>query len=157
LFHKQKRSGIHNKEFIMLKYRTMHEHNGDLAIQAQRHDPRVYSFGRILRRFSLDEIPQFWNVLMGNMSVVGPRPHLPEHNRDFAQVMGHYQVRSFVKPGITGLAQVRGFRGNASNRSALIARVVSDLHYIENWSFSLDLLIILRTMVQMIFPPKSAY
>jgi lipopolysaccharide/colanic/teichoic acid biosynthesis glycosyltransferase len=105
---------------------------------------------------SLDELPQFWNVLRGEMSVVGPRPHLQEHNAWFSQVMKNYYVRSFVKPGITGLAQVRGFRGEARNEAALRQRIESDIFYLENWSLTVDLLIIARTIWQMLSPPKSA-
>lgn len=157
LLHIQDRAGMNNRNFRMLKFRTMHVNTEPITKQAEKNDPRVFPWGRALRRFSLDELPQFWNVLVGDMSVVGPRPHLQKHNSDFAQIMGHYQIRSFVKPGITGLAQVRGFRGEAKNKGELIARVVSDLHYIENWSLSQDILIVLRTAVQMIFPPRTAY
>lgn len=157
LLHKQMRAGMNNRHFKLLKFRTMNEHTEPLSKQAEEHDPRIYPLGSLFRRFSIDEFPQFWNVLLGDMSVVGPRPHLPEHNVDFAHIMGHYQVRSFVKPGITGLAQVRGFRGQTKTKGELIARVVSDLHYIENWSLSLDIVIVLRTAVQVFFPPKTAY
>jgi lipopolysaccharide/colanic/teichoic acid biosynthesis glycosyltransferase len=101
-------------------------------------------------------MPQFVNVWRGQMSVVGPRPHLIEHNREFAEVLANYHVRSFIKPGITGLAQVRGFRGEARTHEDIAARLQSDLIYIENWSLSLDLSIIARTIGQMIRPPRGA-
>jgi len=128
----------------------------DLTRQATAGDARVFPAGRWLRRFSLDEMPQFLNVLRGEMSVVGPRPHLVEHNLHFAEVLSSYPLRTFIKPGITGLAQVRGFRGEARTREDISARLQSDLVYLENWSLSLDLGIILRTLWQMIRPPRTA-
>jgi len=157
LFYDQARAGIQNCEFKMMKFRTMHTGHGDEARQATQNDERVFPAGRFLRRFSLDEIPQFLNVLRGEMSVVGPRPHLAEHNRQFAQAMASYHIRTFVKPGITGLAQVRGFRGEAKTSRDIQERLQSDLVYLENWSLPLELGIILRTIWQMVFPPKSAF
>jgi len=156
LFHRQQRAGFQNRAFEILKFRTMHEGNGALEQQATADDARVFAAGRWLRRFSLDEIPQFVNVWRGQMSVVGPRPHLIEHNREFAEVLANYHVRAFIKPGITGLAQVRGFRGEARTHEDIAARLQSDLIYIENWSLSLDLGIIARTVGQMIRPPCTA-
>lgn len=156
LFYNQIRAGIQNCEFTIMKFRTMHAGHGDETRQATPNDERVFAAGRWLRRFSLDEIPQFLNVLRGEMSVVGPRPHLAEHNRQFAQAMASYHIRTFVKPGITGLAQVRGFRGEARTPRDIQQRLQSDLLYLENWSVALELGIILRTIWQMIFPPKSA-
>jgi len=120
-------------------------------------DPRLFPAGRWLRRFSVDELPQFLNVLSGEMSLVGPRPHLPKHNELFARAMQNYHVRAGVRPGITGLAQVRGFRGGTFCDRDIANRVDSDIDYLENWSFSLDCSILLRTLSQMIFPPKGAY
>lgn len=157
LFFVQQRSGLQNQTFRMIKYRTMHPVNEDEARQASRDDPRLFEAGRWLRRFSLDELPQFLNVLHGEMSVVGPRPHLPEHNELFARALCNYHVRVVVKPGITGLAQVRGFRGGTSCEKDIADRVNSDIHYLENWSFMLDCSIILRTIVHMFRPPKTAY
>jgi lipopolysaccharide/colanic/teichoic acid biosynthesis glycosyltransferase len=134
----------------------MHTDSGDETVQAKRGDARIYPLGRVLRRFSLDEIPQFLNVLGGEMSVVGPRPHLAEHNTQFAEVLARYHLRTFIKPGITGLAQVRGFRGEARTPEDIAARLQSDLIYIENWSLALDLGIVLRTMWQMLRPPPTA-
>ncbi|MGH8093512.1 MAG: exopolysaccharide biosynthesis polyprenyl glycosylphosphotransferase [Chthoniobacterales bacterium] len=157
LFHKQTRAGIQNRRFDIWKFRTMHPENLDLARQATTEDERVYSLGRWFRKLSIDEIPQFWNVLRGDMSVVGPRPHLIEHNEQFSQLMANYQVRTFVKPGITGLAQVRGFRGEAQTSKDIQNRVACDIEYLENWNLSLECGIILRTITQLIVPPPSAY
>lgn len=155
LFHRQQRAGLQNRAFEIIKFRTMHD-GGAIEQQATADDARIFPAGRWLRRFSLDEMPQFLNVWRGQMSVVGPRPHLIEHNRAFADVLANYNVRTFIKPGITGLAQVRGFRGEARTREDIAARLQSDLLYIENWSLSLDLGIIARTIGQMIRPPRTA-
>lgn len=157
LLYQQKRSGLHNEPFTMLKFRTMHTGKFDEARQASRNDQRVYPFGALLRRLSLDELPQFINVVRGDMSVVGPRPHLSAHDALFAEKMRSYPQRMIVKPGITGLAQVRGFRGEMRNTEDILRRVEADLMYIERWRFSLDLYIVLKTIWQMINPPSSAY
>jgi len=156
VFYRQTRAGIQNHQFEILKFRTMHENNPDVARQATQGDERVYPAGRWLRRLSLDEVPQFLNVLRGDMSVTGPRPHLIEHNAQFAEQMSNYHIRTLVKPGITGLAQVRGFRGAASPEE-IARRLESDISYLENWRLALDISIILRTIWQMIFPPRSAF
>jgi lipopolysaccharide/colanic/teichoic acid biosynthesis glycosyltransferase len=117
---------------------------------------RLFPAGRFLRRYSIDEFPQFINVLRGEMSVVGPRPHLVEHNFQFAQVMSGFHIRAFVKPGITGLAQVRGFRGEALTVEAVSHRLESDMRYLENWSPLLDIGIVLRTAWQLLSPPTTA-
>jgi lipopolysaccharide/colanic/teichoic acid biosynthesis glycosyltransferase len=117
----------------------------------------VYPLGHWFRRLSIDEVPQFWNVLKGDMSIVGPRPHLIEHNQQFSQLMENYHVRTFVKPGITGLAQVRGFRGEARDPSDIENRITCDIEYLENWNLSLECDIILRTVAHVVFPPRSAY
>jgi exopolysaccharide biosynthesis polyprenyl glycosylphosphotransferase len=156
LLYRQMRSGIQNRKFEILKFRTMHTGNREEAKQATIGDERIFPAGAMLRRFSIDEIPQFLNVLAGSMSIVGPRPHLVEHNDKFAEVLSNYHIRTFVKPGITGLAQVRGFRGEATNREDIAARLQSDLIYLENWSVILDLSIIARTMWHLFMPPKRA-
>jgi putative colanic acid biosynthesis UDP-glucose lipid carrier transferase len=156
LFFLQKRAGIQNQEFLILKFRTMHEGNAEEARQAVPGDERVFGFGRWMRRLSVDELPQFINVLRGEMSVSGPRPHMVEHNAQFAQQMSNYHIRTFVKPGITGLAQVRGFRGEARSAHEIARRLESDISYLENWRLALDLSIIARTAWQMIAPPKTA-
>jgi putative colanic acid biosynthesis UDP-glucose lipid carrier transferase len=157
LFHMQTRAGMQNRQFKIYKFRTMHTGNGEVARQASSHDDRVYFVGKWFRKLSIDEIPQFWNVLRGDMSVVGPRPHLVEHNNQFAQLLANYHVRTFVKPGITGLAQVRGYRGEAHNSSDIEKRVACDIEYLENWNLSLEFAIIVRTFAQVIFPPRTAY
>ncbi len=159
LFFKQPRAGIQNHEFTILKYRSMrpNNHDDDPARQASQNDERVFRAGRWIRRFSIDEIPQFWNVLKGDMSVVGPRPHLMEHNRQFARLMGNYHVRTFVKPGVTGLAQIWGFRGQAKSPEDIANRLKADITYLENWTFALDCIIIITSAWHMIAPPKTAY
>lgn len=157
IFYAQQRTGIQNRPFQILKFRTMRVHRGPEGRQATRDDDRIYPVGRWLRRLSIDELPQFVNVLRGDMSVVGPRPHLTDHNAAFSKVMRNYFVRSMVKPGISGLAQVRGYRGEMRTELDIIRRVSSDIDYLENWSFLLDCWIILRTVSQVFFPPRTAY
>jgi putative colanic acid biosynthesis UDP-glucose lipid carrier transferase len=156
LFFIQKRAGIQNREFQIVKFRSMHANNPDETRQATPGDERVFGFGRWLRKLSIDELPQFINVLRGEMSVTGPRPHLIEHNAQFARQMSNYHIRTFVKPGITGLAQVRGFRGEARSSEEIARRLESDISYLENWRLALDFSIIARTAWQMIVPPKTA-
>jgi exopolysaccharide biosynthesis polyprenyl glycosylphosphotransferase len=151
------RGGQQRREFPMLKYRTMYATEFDVAKQATARDDRIFPFGRFLRKTSLDEIPQFINVLKGEMSVVGPRPHLPQHDEEFSRIDRTYRIRSLVKPGITGLAQIRGFRGEITEPDKLHRRVYWDLYYVTNWTFTMDVRIILRTAWQVIFPPKTAY
>jgi len=156
IFYRQLRSGLQNIPFAILKYRTMHVANPDVTKQASKGDSRIYPGGQWLRKLSLDELPQFLNVLRGEMSVVGPRPHLMQHDDIFARVLVNYPVRRNVKPGITGLAQVRGFRGETRTNEDVVKRVESDIYYLENWSLFLDVWIILRTAWQVIFPPRTA-
>lgn len=157
LFHVQNRAGMQNRQFKIYKFRTMHSNNGELSRQASEADKRVYPIGKWFRKLSVDEVPQFWNVLRGDMSIVGPRPHLIEHNQQFSKFLANYHVRTFVKPGITGLAQVRGFRGEARNNTDIENRVACDIEYLENWNLSLECAIILRTFAQLFRPPRSAY
>jgi putative colanic acid biosynthesis UDP-glucose lipid carrier transferase len=157
LFFRQTRAGIQNRRFEIVKFRTMHPENPDATQQATANDIRVFALGRLLRKCSIDEIPQLLNVLRGDMSLVGPRPHMLEHNDQFATVMSHYHVRTFVKPGVTGLAQVQGFRGEAHTPDDIRKRVACDVEYIERWSLLLDVVIVLKTAYQMLRPPKSAY
>ena len=157
LFHVQTRAGMQNRHFNIYKFRTMASDHQDLARQARDDDERVYPLAKWFRKLSIDEVPQFWNVVRGDMSIVGPRPHLVEHNDQFSQLMQNYHVRAFVKPGITGLAQVRGFRGEARNNSDIENRVACDIEYLENWNLSLECAIILRTFAQLFVPPRTAY
>lgn len=156
LFFIQTRAGLQNRTFRCIKYRTMYAERYDMGEQATVNDARIFPAARWLRRLSIDELPQFINVLFNEMSVVGPRPHLVEHNDKFANIAQEYNIRAFIKPGITGMAQIRGYRGEISCESDLQNRIKSDLYYIEKWSFNLDLLIILRTLASLISPPQTA-
>lgn len=157
LFHVQRRAGLQNRQFQIYKFRTMHSSNGEVSRQASMEDDRIYPLGKWFRKLSIDEVPQFLNVLRGDMSIVGPRPHLIEHNQQFSKYMANYHVRTFVKPGITGLAQVRGFRGEARNGTDIANRVACDIEYLENWNLSLELAIIMRTFWHLVKPPQTAY
>jgi Undecaprenyl-phosphate glucose phosphotransferase len=146
---KQKRLGFNNQVFEIYKFRSMRTENCDKEkiVQAGRDDPRVTRLGRFLRRSSLDELPQIFNVLNGTMSIVGPRPHEVNQNYEFSERAEGYFARHRVKPGITGLAQVRGFRGETDTQEKLAGRVRNDIYYAENWSLSLDLWILYRTAI----------
>jgi exopolysaccharide biosynthesis polyprenyl glycosylphosphotransferase len=156
LFFRQQRTGINFQTFWIYKFRTMHLDHGAESRQASEGDARVFKFGRWLRKLSLDELPQFLNVLKGEMSIVGPRPHMLEHTELFVKVAAGFHIRSLVKPGITGLAQVRGLRGETPTNEDVRRRVESDVYYLENWSLFLEGAIILRTIGHMIRPPKTA-
>jgi polysaccharide biosynthesis protein PslA len=158
---RQRRVGFANVGFDMWKLRTMYEHapGQSRLVQATRDDPRVTPLGRWLRRTSLDEIPQLINVLRGDMSLVGPRPHAPGTcvgDKPFEMVTPHYFARHRVRPGMTGLAQVRGLRGETETEQKLLQRIAADLEYIEHWSLWLDLKILLRT-VGTLFSAQNAY
>ena len=162
VFFFQRRSGQRRKGFTIIKFRTMYSPktgnpDAEESLQAKRGDERVFPLGRFLRSSSLDELPQFINVLKGEMSIVGPRPHLPQHDESFARFMEGYRTRFYVKPGITGLAQCRGLRGEITETELLERRVANDLEYISSWSIWLDLRIVLKTAWQILFPPRSAY
>ena len=146
VFFKQRRLGLNGRPFEMYKFRSMkvHQEQGKVT-QATKDDPRITPIGRFLRRTSLDELPQFINVLRGEMSVVGPRPHALQHNEIYKERLEMYMLRHRVKPGITGWAQVNGFRGETDTDEKMAKRVQFDLHYIEHWSFGMDLKIILWT------------
>jgi exopolysaccharide biosynthesis polyprenyl glycosylphosphotransferase len=160
LFHVRERRGQRSEIFRMLKFRSMHVGREDAAAesrQARAEDERIFPFGRFLRRRSLDEFPQFWNVLCGDMSVVGPRPYMPLLDEEFRQQTRGYRTRHLVKPGITGLAQSLGHRGEILEAHMLKSRVYWDLFYITHWSVWLDLQITARTLWQVIRPPDTAY
>jgi putative colanic acid biosynthesis UDP-glucose lipid carrier transferase len=146
IFFKQPRLGLNGKKFNVYKFRTMklHEENG-IVKQATQDDPRITPIGRFLRRTSLDELPQFINVLMGDMSVVGPRPHALQHNDMYKEKLEMYMLRHRVKPGITGWAQIHGYRGETDTVDKMAKRVQFDLHYIQNWSLWMDVKIIVWT------------
>jgi len=156
LFYRQTRAGFSRQRFRILKFRTMQVAQRS-SKQATSNDSRIFQAGRWLRRTSLDEFPQFINVLRGEMSIVGPRPHMLIHERKFCQALESYLVRSFVKPGITGLAQVRGLRGEVTSREAISERVKYDALYLEFWSVWRDLQILFETIRQIFYPPTSAY
>jgi exopolysaccharide biosynthesis polyprenyl glycosylphosphotransferase len=145
IFFIQKRSGKNRTVFKCYKFRTMYVNSICDEIAANKNDTRITSFGKFLRRSNLDELPQFYNVLKGEMSVIGPRPHMLKHTEDFGKVINHYNVRHFLNPGISGWAQVNGYRGDLSGNK-MQKRVEFDLWYLENWSFLLDVRIILKTL-----------
>ncbi|HYI76653.1 MAG TPA: undecaprenyl-phosphate glucose phosphotransferase [Chryseolinea sp.] len=153
---KQLRQGKKNKLFECYKFRTMYTHNVSER-QATKDDPRVTRVGRFLRKSNLDELPQFVNVLMGNMSVVGPRPHISSQQDQYSKTIEKYKVRHFVTPGITGYAQVNGFRGETKEVGLMEKRVEYDVNYMENWSLSLDIKIIFLTVWNMVSGEKGAY
>ncbi|MDB6132108.1 MAG: capsular polysaccharide biosynthesis protein [Verrucomicrobiales bacterium] len=156
LFFTQERTGRGGHKFRIYKYRSLHVDNGDETKQVSLKDDRVFPLGRLMRKTSIDEIPQFINVLKGEMSLVGPRPHLPAHDEKFADISSSYYVRTFVKPGITGLAQVKGFRGETKTRNQVRNRTRWDLIYLEMWSPAMDIWIVIRTALQVLRPPKGA-
>jgi putative colanic acid biosynthesis UDP-glucose lipid carrier transferase len=156
VFFKQGRPGIDEKEFFCYKFRSM-KINKTTEQEASKNDPRVTNIGRILRKTSVDEMPQFLNVLMGDMSVVGPRPHLWSQNKAYSNKIKKYMVRHYVKPGITGLAQVRGYRGEIETEEDMVNRIKFDVFYIENWSLILDLKIILQTVINIFRGEDKAY
>ena len=127
------------------------------VIQVSKSDERITKIGKIMRQTSIDELPQFLNVLLGDMSVVGPRPHMLSHTEMYARKVDKFMVRHFVKPGITGLAQVSGFRGEIETDKDIIGRVKFDIYYIENWSLFLDLKIIIKTIIKSIQGDEKAY
>lgn len=154
---KQKRTGIYGQQFECYKFRTMKINKEADTIQAVKDDPRNTKVGSFLRRTNLDEFPQFVNVLLGDMSVVGPRPHMLKHTELYSKLVDKYMVRHLVKPGITGWAQIMGYRGETRTLEQMEGRVKRDVWYIENWSFFLDLKIIFVTVVNMFKGEKNAY
>jgi putative colanic acid biosynthesis UDP-glucose lipid carrier transferase len=156
IFFKQGRPGIDEKEFFCYKFRSMHI-NKTTEKEASKNDPRVTKIGRFMRKTSIDEMPQFLNVLLGEMSVVGPRPHLWSQNKTYGNRINKYMMRHYVKPGITGLAQVRGFRGEIETDEDMINRIKYDVFYIENWSIILDIKIIVQTVFNIFKGEEKAY
>lgn len=157
VFFRQARNGWNGKTFRIWKFRSMYVHQPEGAVlkQAEKDDPRVTRVGRFIRRTSLDELPQIFNVLAGDMSLVGPRPHAVQHDAEYSQRISDYMARHNIKPGITGLAQVRGFRGETRDLEQMALRIESDIEYINHWSVWLDFSILLRTLVA--FTGKNAY
>jgi putative colanic acid biosynthesis UDP-glucose lipid carrier transferase len=157
LFFVQKRNGLNNREFNCFKFRSMEINELADIEQVSKNDVRITRVGKFIRKTSIDELPQFFNVLFGNMSVVGPRPHMVSHTNMYAERIDKFMVRHFIKPGITGLAQTKGFRGEVETDKDIINRVRYDIFYIEKWSILLDLKIILSTIYNTLKGDKKAY
>ncbi|MCC6583381.1 MAG: undecaprenyl-phosphate glucose phosphotransferase [Chitinophagales bacterium] len=157
VFFIQERSGIKNKSFRVIKFRTMYINSDAHYKQATRDDQRITPIGKLLRRTNLDEMPQFINVLLGQMSVIGPRPHMLKHTEEYSKIIDKFMVRHLVKPGITGWAQVNGYRGETKDVNDMEGRVRADVWYIENWSFGLDVKIIVMTIINMIRGEENAF
>ena len=157
VFFRQKRTGIYGKDFYCIKFRSMKINADSDRVQATKNDPRKTRWGNIMRKTNIDECPQFWNVLMGDMSIVGPRPHMLKHTEEYSKLIDKYMMRHFVKPGITGWSQVTGFRGETKELSQMEGRVQGDIWYIEHWSFWLDIYIMYKTVANVIQGDKEAY
>lgn len=157
IFFRQKRNGLNDKEFYCYKFRSMKANAEADTLQATKDDPRKTRWGNIMRKTNIDELPQFINVLLGDMSVVGPRPHMLKHTEEYSKLINKYMVRHFVKPGITGWSQVTGYRGETKELKDMEGRVIGDIWYIEHWSFWLDIYIIYKTVRNAIHGEKNAY
>ena len=157
IFFKQLRTGKNKKPFYCWKFRSMKTNKEADLKQATRNDGRITILGKFLRKTSLDEFPQFFNVLRGEMSLVGPRPHMVKHTSDYSKVVDKYMIRQFIKPGITGWAQINGFRGEITNPDQIKMRVNKDLWYLENWTLWLDIQILFLTIYHVFRGDKNAY
>lgn len=157
VFFRQTRNGIDNREFYCYKFRSMAPNDLADEFSATKNDMRITKIGKFIRRTSIDELPQFYNVLFGSMSVVGPRPHMVKHTNEYSDKIDKYMVRHFIKPGITGLAQIRGYRGEIENTTDILNRIKFDIFYIENWSVVLDLKIIVETVLNALKGEAKAY
>lgn len=157
VFFRQKRNGLNYNEFNCFKFRSMNLNEIADLEQVSKNDPRITRVGRFIRKTSIDELPQFFNVLLGDMSVVGPRPHMVSHTEMYAQKIDKFMVRHFIKPGITGLAQTNGYRGEVENDEDIIYRVKYDIFYIENWSVLLDIKIVVATIINALKGEDKAY
>lgn len=157
VFFRQERTGYRGRSFQCLKFRTMKVNADSDKCQASKDDPRKTKVGDFLRRTSIDELPQFINVLKGDMSVVGPRPHMLKHTADYSLLIDRYMLRHVVKPGITGWAQVSGYRGQTDELWKMEKRVAFDVWYVENWTFMLDMKIILRTVINAVRGEQNAF
>ena len=157
LFFRQLRTGVDGEDFQMVKFRSMHVNKDADKLQATKNDPRKFPFGNFMRKTNIDELPQFWNVLKGDMSVVGPRPHMLAHTEEYSKKIREYMVRHFVKPGITGWAQVTGYRGETKELWQMEGRVKRDIWYIEHWSIWLDIRIVWLTFKTFFVRDKNAY
>ena len=157
VFFVQRRNGLKNRPFGCIKFRTMSFDRNAKFIQATKNDARITGVGKFLRKSSIDELPQFINVFLGNMSLIGPRPHPIKLNEEFSLLISNIMSRHYVKPGITGLAQCMGYRGETQTLADMENRVRLDRHYIENWSFWLDIKIIFLTVVSLMRGSDKAY
>ena len=157
VFFKQKRNGLDYKEFYCYKFRSMKPNPEAHLHQIRKGDPRVTRIGKFIRKTSIDELPQFINVLKGDMSVVGPRPHMVSHTHMYAEKIDKFMVRHFIKPGITGLAQVSGFRGEVEDDDFIKNRVKYDIYYLENWSILMDIRIVFKTVFDALGGDDKAY
>ena len=156
IFFRQRRTGLDGREFWCWKFRSMHVNSTADSQQATKDDPRKFPFGHFMRKTSIDELPQFWNVLRGDMSIVGPRPHMLAHTEQYDRLIDKYMVRHFVKPGITGWAQVTGFRGETRELWQMEGRVERDIWYMQHWSLWLDLRILWMTVKLMLKRDQQA-
>ncbi len=157
IFFRQKRNGLNYHEFECFKFRSMTLNDIADLYQVSKNDPRITKIGRFIRKTSIDELPQFFNVLLGDMSVVGPRPHMVSHTEMYAKKIDKFMVRHFIKPGITGLAQTKGFRGEVETDKDIIYRVKYDIFYLENWSLLLDIKIVFLTVYNAVKGEAKAY
>jgi putative colanic acid biosynthesis UDP-glucose lipid carrier transferase len=156
VFFKQKRSGRNNKVFNCYKFRSMCVNEKANEVHAAKNDERITTVGKFLRKSNLDELPQFFNVLFGDISIVGPRPHMLKHTEEYSNIISKYMVRHFIKPGITGWAQINGYRGDL-NSILMQKRVEFDIWYMENWSILLDIKIVMKTAVKVFKWDRNAY
>ena len=154
---RQLRTGLDGKNFYCNKFRSMHVNKDADKVQATKDDPRKFPFGSFMRKYNIDELPQFFNVLKGNMSIVGPRPHMVEHTKQYSQLIDKYMVRHFVKPGVTGWAQVSGYRGETKELWQMEERVKCDIWYMEHWTIWMDIRIIWQTFKNILTQDKNAY
>ncbi|RZK21676.1 MAG: exopolysaccharide biosynthesis polyprenyl glycosylphosphotransferase [Pedobacter sp.] len=154
---RQLRSGRDNEPFYCFKFRSMEVNGSSDTKQAERNDPRVTRIGAFMRKTSIDELPQFFNVFFGDMSVVGPRPHMLKHTEEYRQIVDKYMVRQFLKPGITGQAQVNGFRGETKEHAQMLGRVKHDISYMENWTLIKDIKIIIKTITNALGGEENAF
>jgi putative colanic acid biosysnthesis UDP-glucose lipid carrier transferase len=157
VFFRQKRSGKDNEDFLCWKLRSMQVNDESDLKQAEKGDARITNIGKYLRKYNLDELPQFFNVLWGDMSIVGPRPHMLKHTEDYSKQINKFMLRHFIKPGITGLSQVKGYRGETKDPELMRRRVQIDIFYIEHWSFLLDIKILVLTILNMFKGEKNAF
>ena len=154
---KQMRTGRNNKPFACYKFRSMRMNNSSDVRQASVNDDRITPIGRFMRKTSLDEFPQFFNVLMGYMSIIGPRPHMLAHTEQYRKIIDKYMVRQFSKPGISGWAQVNGYRGETKENILMEKRVQHDIQYLENWCLMLDVKIVFLTVINVFKGDEKAY